>query len=157
MAYIKTGYGECVHPAYSLLQDNTVYTFSGDPHYAKFILYKGFPYFSVNVEYTEHFWEKYIPETLKIRREDVKKALQALGQMPTMPQFMKIADELTGYRDAGPGSELFYEAKAKEPVWLSICTSKEKDPDDNEDDLALERVRIYRTELHNPRKAEHAV
>lgn len=119
VSYIKTAHGERLNP-YTPMENNMVYTCFTKGASMRFLLHGGYPYFSVGIEYKKDFIEKYIPETFGISKATLNQALESLNFLSENSKIEKIADEILSYKNTSPGSQLFYEVKAKELLTIAV-------------------------------------
>ncbi len=146
VSFFKSVYGESLSP-YRPVTTNSLFTYYHHDNEFKFILHEGFPFLSVGVDYKSRFWKKYIPEHLNIDEKEMLKAIEALNYLDFSPRIEKISDEILSFSETYPGSELFYEVKAKEILSLTLNNYFERKNSKNklnrDDDKALESVKNY--------------
>ncbi|MBC2576302.1 helix-turn-helix domain-containing protein [Peptostreptococcus canis] len=144
-SFLKCVHGECLSP-YQEVSNNMVFVNFVKANVFRFFLHGGFPYFSLGVEFKKKFLEEYIPEKIGIEKEELFNIFQSSNSLNISCDIEKIANEILMYRKNTPGSELFYEVKAKE--WLSITINEyfqsgEKGKLSMDDDVSLNNVARY--------------
>lgn len=115
-SYIKTANGECFNP-YQTLTANTVFVANMNRTNFRFFLHENFPYLSVGVKFKQEMINKYIPCPLSNQSETVAHMFFDTRNLVTKPM-EKLANSILNCHMDSPAGEIFFEAKAKE--WLSI-------------------------------------
>ncbi|WP_163468965.1 AraC family transcriptional regulator [Fusobacterium sp. IOR10] len=115
-SYIKTANGECFNP-YQTLTANTVFVANMNKTNFRFFLHGNFPYLSVGVKFKQEMINKYIPCHLSNQSETVAHMFFDTRNLVTKPM-EKLANSILNCHMDSPAGEIFFEAKAKE--WLSI-------------------------------------
>lgn len=115
-SYIKTANGECFNP-YQTLTANTVFVANMNRTNFRFFLHENFPYLSVGVKFKQEMINKYIPCPLSNQSETVAQMFFDTRNLITKPM-EKLANSILNCHMDSPAGEIFFEAKAKE--WLSI-------------------------------------
>lgn len=145
VSFIKSVCGESIHP-YRCVHNGCLYTFSKRDGTFRFFLHGGFPYFSVGFEYKKEFLLQNTKQ-FNIAFEEIQKAFDDLNDLNSAPKIEHIVDEIVAYNTTSPGSEIFYEAKAKEVLSyiLKIYFEKKRIPAKRSlaDDEALKNVCRY--------------
>ena len=143
-AYIKSANGESFNP-YQILTANTVFVTNIKASENRFLLHANFPYLSVGINFKEQMIKAYISRHFSDEPATVSDMFFDTRGLITKPM-EKLASSILNCGMSAPAAELFFEAKAKE--WLSITMdaflnkSKEKEISYS-DEVAITNVENY--------------
>lgn len=115
-SYIKSGNGEFFSP-YQTLTSNTMFVASMDKMNFRFLLHANSPYLSVGVNFKDNMIKKYICCHLNTPPTAVSDIFFDTRELVIKPM-EKLANSILNCNMNSPAAEIFFEAKAKE--WLSI-------------------------------------
>lgn len=143
--YIMTGNGECFNP-YQNLSSSSLYVIDIEnlSKDYKFILHGNFPYLSVGFCFKKEIIEEYLHSVKNSRH--ISYADIFLNKNATIIRSLEpLAKDILNCKMKSPAAELFFEAKAKE--WLSLTIdsflNKNNVPFSKNDDKILENVAKY--------------
>lgn len=143
-SYIITGSGESFNP-YQTISANSLYVVdvNSSKHDFKFLLHGNFPYLSVGINFKKQMIDDYLSSK---DYKDVNLSDMFFDTKPVITNSLeKLAKSILNCKMASPAAEIFFEAKAKE--WLSITIdaflNKQSSPIPYDDVKALENVANY--------------
>ncbi|WP_313758377.1 AraC family transcriptional regulator [Tissierella sp.] len=142
--YIITASGEWFNP-YQNIVSNTMFVTNIDRANMRLLLHGNYPYFSVGINFKEKIIEECVIDNLKINKTKVSDLFLETREFITKP-IEKLAKTILNCSMDLPSADLFFEAKAKE--WLSITideyTKKSREhPLSESDKNAIENVSEY--------------
>ena len=117
-SYIITGNGESFNP-YQTLSANSLYIVDIENIHKdyKFLLHNNFPYLSVGISFKKELIEEYLSSLKKEQNISYSDIFTSINPS-VVKSFAPLAREILNCKMASPAAELFFEAKAKE--WLSL-------------------------------------
>lgn len=143
-SYILTCNGECFNP-YKTLSSNTMYIANGGENDIQFLLHGNFPYLSVGINFKDKMLNEYLTRIESRAKFNVSDMFFDTSELVTSP-LEKIARAILNCNMLSPAAEIFFEAKAKE--WLSITldaylNQEKKKKISSDDEQAIENVANY--------------
>lgn len=144
-SYIITGSGESFNP-YQTLTANSLYVVDvkNTKQNFKFLLHKNFPYLSVGINFKQQMIDEYISSFKDYKSVDLSDMFFDTKAVITS-SLEKIATSILNCKMTSPAAEIFFEAKAKE--WLSITIdafiNKKSSYIPVDDEKALQNVANY--------------
>ena len=118
--YVLMGSGKYLN-TYQAISTNTMFVLSSDRTDARFLLRKDYPYFSIGIDFKEEMIEQYLSDQRILREVRVSDIFFDTRERVTRPM-EKLANEILNCQMDSPSANLFFEAKAKE--WLSITLNE---------------------------------
>lgn len=115
-SYIKSANGESFSP-YQMLTANTMFVTNIHATDFRFLLHANFPYLSVGINFKEQMIRDYISCHFGSGLTTVSDMFFDTRELVTKPM-EKLANSILNCNMSSPAAELFFDAKAKE--WLSI-------------------------------------
>lgn len=145
-SYIKSANGESFNP-YQNLTANTVFVanMKATKTNFRFLLHGNFPYLSVGVNFKDSMLREYVSDALDLESDNLSDLFFDTRDLIIKPM-EKLANSILNCNMTSPAAEIFFEAKAKE--WLSITLnaylnkSKAK-AISKSDEIAIENVANY--------------
>lgn len=142
--YIITANGEWVNP-YQNMTSNSMFVMDANKKDLRFLLHGNYPFFSVGINFKKKMIENWLIEKLNINKHEATKIFLETSTEITKP-ISKLAHEILHCTMDSTSAELFFEAKAKE--WLSITLNEymnksKEDPLAEIDKNAIENVAAY--------------
>lgn len=143
-SYIITANGESFNP-YQPLTSNTLCITNSSQNSYRYILHENFPYKSVGINFKKEMIESCLAAFKQEANFDLSQMFFSTKNIVLSP-LKKIADSILNCKMKSPAAELFFEAKAKE--WLSITldayiNSKQTRKLSTDDSLAIVNVARY--------------
>lgn len=143
-SYIKTANGECFNP-YQTLSSNTMYVTNMAKKDYRFLLHGNFPFLSVGVNFKEKMIKEYLSDIEQQSKFNVSQMFFDTRELVTNP-LEKIANSILNCNMVSLASEIFFEAKAKE--WLSITldaylNKRNAKQISKDDEIGIENVAKY--------------
>lgn len=141
-SYIITASGESFNP-YQTLSANSLYVLdiNSSKQEFKFLLHRGFPYLSVGINFKHQMIHKYLSSLKEYKTINISDMFFDTRTIITK-SLEKLAKSILGCKMTSPAAEIFFEAKAKE--WLSITIDAFLNKNSNtipaDDEKALENV-----------------
>lgn len=117
-SYIITGNGESFNP-HQTLSANSLYVVDAENIHRdyKFLLHRNFPYLSVGINFKKEMLEEYLYFLKKEKNISYSDIFTSI-KPAIVKSFAPLAKEILSCKMSSPAAELFFEAKAKE--WLSL-------------------------------------
>lgn len=115
-SYIKSANGEYFNP-YQTLTSNTLFVSNMDKPNFRFLLHANSSYLSVGINFKENMIQKYISPNINTSNITVSDVFFDTRDLVTKP-LEALANSILHCNMTSPAAEIFFEAKAKE--WLSI-------------------------------------
>lgn len=143
-SYIKSANGEYFNP-YQTLTSNTMFVTNIDKANFRFLLHSNFPYLSVGINFKDKMIKDYVSCHLNTNFITVSDIFFDTRDLVTKPM-EKLANSILNCNMSSPAAEIFFEAKAKE--WLSVTLdayfNKTKSKQiSKSDEKAIENVANY--------------
>lgn len=142
--YFKSANGEWFTP-YQSLTSNSVFSMAVQNTNIRYLFHANFPLCCIGVKFKSAMTKEYITSNLNIKEQDISNVFLEVNERITTP-IAKLANAILTCTMDSPAAELFFEAKAKE--WLSITLdeyikSQTLIPISKQDDIAIENVADY--------------
>lgn len=142
--YLISGSGEWLDP-YQTLEPRSMFIVKNGYINEKYVLHGKSKFFMVGIKFKDSMIDQCVFKKTNIRKNDIIKIFLDIQNNITKP-ISKIADEILNCKMEGISAELFFEAKAKE--WLSITLNayekrKKLPPLIESDKSSIERVAAY--------------
>lgn len=117
-SYVITGNGESFNP-YQTLSANSLYVVDVENIHKdyKFLLHGNFPYLSIGISFKKEMIEEYLSSFKKEKNLSYSDIFTSINPS-IVKSFAPLAKEILSCKMESPTAELFFEAKAKE--WLSL-------------------------------------
>lgn len=143
-SYIITANGECFNP-YQPLSSNSLCIINSKQKHNKFILHENFPYKSVGINFKTEMIENCLSGFAEKGNFDLSQMFFSTKDI-VLSSIKKISDSILSCKMSPAAAELFFEAKAKE--WLSITldayiSSRQTKKLSTDDSLAIVNVARY--------------
>lgn len=143
-SYMKAANGEWFHP-YQPLSSHTMFIMNAGSSNVRFLLHGKGPFQSVGVNFKDKMIEEYLIDSLNMDSHQVSDIFFETRDFITKP-IEKLSDSILNCSMSIPSAELFFEAKAKE--WLSITLEeymklKNAKPLSRPDQISIENVADY--------------
>lgn len=143
-SYIITANGESFNP-YQPLSSNTLCVTNTKLNNYKYILHENFPFKSVGINFKQEMIDNCLSSFKEEGNFDLSQMFFSTKDI-VLSSLRKIADSILNCKMMSPAAELFFEAKAKE--WLSITldayiSSHHAKPITTDDSLAIVNVARY--------------
>lgn len=142
--YVKTANGECFNP-YQTLTSNTMFVMNIDRKHVRLLLHTNFPYVSIGINFKDNMIKEYVSCHLNPQSTTISDVFFETRELVTKPM-EKLANSILNCHMSSPAAEIFFEAKAKE--WLSVTLNAyfnkaASKPISQSDEIAIENVANY--------------
>lgn len=115
-AYLVSANGEWLYP-YENMTSHSMFFYDSAREEVRYSLHGNFPYIAVGVRFKESFLKDYVTDLYQISEDKLPLLFYETKDLVTAPM-SKIAEEIISCKMDSPTADVFFEAKAKE--WIAI-------------------------------------